>query len=193
MKQPKTGLGSSGIRDNHRRGSVGDFLRDKIKLGSHLSIVSAYFTIYAYEALRQHLDGIEHLRFLFGEPRFLQSLDPDKRDTKAFAIDADGLALQNRLQQKRIAKACADWIENKVDIRSIKQTNLLHGKMYHVGHDGTEDASRRAPQALHGAYAANQTQTPRTRRRAAPCHRQTTEAGRFPHRYCRQTGTVGPV
>jgi hypothetical protein len=37
----------SGIRDNHRRGAVGDFLKEKIKKGSELSIVSAYFTIYA--------------------------------------------------------------------------------------------------------------------------------------------------
>jgi hypothetical protein len=34
----------SGIRDNHKRGLVGDFLRKKIKPGSKLSFVSAYFT-----------------------------------------------------------------------------------------------------------------------------------------------------
>jgi hypothetical protein len=40
----------SGIRDNYSRGRVGDFLRKKIWAGSKLSIVSAYFTICAYEA-----------------------------------------------------------------------------------------------------------------------------------------------
>ena len=50
---------SSGIRDNHRRGAVGDFLRATIQPGSHLSVVSAYFTIYAYDALKAHLDAIE--------------------------------------------------------------------------------------------------------------------------------------
>ena len=55
---------NSGIRDNHSRGKVADFLRSKIKNGSRLSIVSAYFTIYAYEALKDQLDQIEHLAFL---------------------------------------------------------------------------------------------------------------------------------
>ncbi len=45
----------SGIRDNYRRGSVGDFLKEKIKNGSEISIVSAYFTIYAFEALKNQL------------------------------------------------------------------------------------------------------------------------------------------
>ena len=69
-------LPASGIRDNHRRDSVGNFLRDKIQSGSRLSIVSAYFTIYAFEALKAQLIGIEDLQFLFGEPRFVRSLDP---------------------------------------------------------------------------------------------------------------------
>jgi len=50
------------------------------------------------------------------------------------------LELANRLQQKRIARECADWIERKVAIRTIKQSNLLHGKMYHVATAGVEDA-----------------------------------------------------
>lgn len=48
-----------GIKDNHNRGRVVDFLADKISQSSRLSVVSAYFTIYAYEALSQQLDGIE--------------------------------------------------------------------------------------------------------------------------------------
>lgn len=130
----------SGIRDNHIRGSVGDFLRDKIQPGSTLSVISAYFTIYAFEALKAQLTDITGLRFLFGEPRFLKSLDPDRTDKKAFKIEDDGLQLANRLQQKRVAKKCAAWIADKVQIRSIKQANLLHGKMYHIAHNGTEDA-----------------------------------------------------
>jgi SNF2 family DNA or RNA helicase len=130
----------SGIRDNHTRGAVADFLREKIKSGSHLSIVSAYFTIYAYDALKDILDPIEHLDFLFGEPSFVNRLDPSKDQKKAFMIDANGLELVNKLQQKRVAKDCAEWIERKVDIKTIKQSNLLHGKMYHIATQGIEDA-----------------------------------------------------
>ncbi|MDD4017310.1 MAG: SNF2-related protein, partial [Kiritimatiellae bacterium] len=131
---------NSGIRDNHTRGAVADFLREKIKSGSHLSVVSAYFTIYAYDALKEVLNPIEHLDFLFGEPSFVNRLDPSKDQKKAFMIDANGLELVNKLQQKRVARECADWIERKVDIKTIKQSNLLHGKMYHVATQGVEDA-----------------------------------------------------
>jgi SNF2 family DNA or RNA helicase len=130
----------SGIRDNYQRGSVGDFLKEKIQDGSKMSIVSAYFTIYAYDALKENLNQIEHLNFLFGEPRFIKSLDPNKTDKKAYKIEDGGLQLKNRLEQRRVAKECADWIQRKVDIRSVRQSNLLHGKMYHVAHEGVEEA-----------------------------------------------------
>ena len=130
----------SGLRDNHTRGTVAEFLRAKSLTGSKLSVVSAYFTIYAYDALKEQLERIEHLDFLFGEPSFVNRLDPSKTEKKAFIIDADGLELSNKLQQKRVAKECADWIERKVDIKTIRQSNLLHGKMYHVATAGVEDA-----------------------------------------------------
>jgi SNF2 family DNA or RNA helicase len=130
----------SGIRDNHSRGSVGDFLIGKIKTGTKLSVVSAYFTIYAFEALKDQLTGIEHMNFLFGEPRFVRALDPERSDKKAFKIEDEGLRLSNRLEQKRIARECAEWIDTKVDIRSVKQANFLHGKMYHIA-DGTHESA----------------------------------------------------
>jgi len=140
VSQPTSSTLPSGIRDNLRRGSVGNFLKEKIQSGSKLSIVSAYFTIYAFETLKDHLLEIDSLNFLFGEPRFVRSLDPEKTDKKAFKIEDDGLKLANRHQQKRIAKECADWIRQKVQIKSIKQANLLHGKMYHIDTNGREKA-----------------------------------------------------
>ena len=131
---------SFGIRDNHSHGKVADFLKVKLAAGSQLSVVSAYFTIYAYEALSAELDGIGHLNFLFGEPRFIASLDPDKTDKKSFKIEDEGLELANRLQQKEIARRCAAWIRDKVDIRSVRQVNLLHGKLYHIDDGRREHA-----------------------------------------------------
>ena len=113
---------SSGIRDNHSRGSVGEFLREKIRDGSSLSVVSAYFTIYAFDALCSELETIAGMRFLFGEPRFIGSIDPDRTDKKAFKIEDEGLTLANRLQQKQVARDCAAWIEAKAKIRSVRQT-----------------------------------------------------------------------
>ncbi len=125
----------SGIRDNRERGTVGKFLRDKIQSGSKLSIVSAYFTIYAFEALKQELLSIGTLDFLFGEPRFIQSLGTEA-DKKAFKIEDCEIRLSSRLKQGLLARECEQWIREKVNIRSIKQANLLHGKMYHINNNG---------------------------------------------------------
>jgi len=131
---------TSGIRDNRSRGRVGDFLREQIKPDARLSIVSAYFTIYAYHELQSALDQIEHLRFLFGEPRFIRAVDPERGEAKAFTIQEDGLRLATLLSQRRVARECAEWIRRKVAIRSVKQAGLLHGKLYHIQNGGTEEA-----------------------------------------------------
>ena len=130
----------SGIWDNHERGSIGEFLKEKILQDSDLSFVSAYFTIYAYSALKEQLDKINHLRFLFGEPKFIQSLDPDKTEKKAFRIENDILSLENKLQQKRVARECAEWLKEKTEIRSIIKPGFLHGKMYHMDNRGVHEA-----------------------------------------------------
>jgi len=130
----------SGIRDNHTRGAVADFLRAKTADGAELSVVSAYFTIYAFDALKAHLARVGGLRFLFGEPRFVKELDPDRTDARAFHIQDDGICLANRLEQKRAARECADWLRDKVEIRSVVRSGFLHGKLYHISHDGAEDA-----------------------------------------------------
>ena len=122
----------SAIIDNQDR-LVGDFLRDRITHGSLLSVVSAYFTIYGYDALRDRLDQIDHLRFLYGDPRGLGTLDPEEAEDKAFRLTSEGgLELVQALRQKPLARACARWIERKVDVRTVQRSNFLHGKMYHV-------------------------------------------------------------
>ena len=128
------------IRDNHDRGTVGDFLKSNIENGSSLSVVSAYFTIHAFEALKAHLWEIDGLRFLFGEPDFIKNLDARNTDSKAFKIEDEGLQLDKPLQQRPIAQECADWIKDKVEIKSTRQSNLLHGKMYHIAKNGVENA-----------------------------------------------------
>ena len=129
------------IVDNRDR-RVGDVLRDEIAPASALSFVSAYFTIYAYEALRDVLEAAGRLRFLYGDPQGLGTVDPATSEAKAFGLTDDGgIALKQALAQKPLAKACAAWIERQVDIRTVDQANFLHGKLYHVAcSDGTSAA-----------------------------------------------------
>jgi hypothetical protein len=103
---------------------VADFLKAKIRDGSRLSVVSAYFTIYAYEALKDHLDRIEHLDFLFGEPRFISSLDPDKTEKKAFILDGQGLHLGGKYKYELKHLELAKWLKDLQ--RDKEQLSTLH-------------------------------------------------------------------
>ena len=123
---------TNAIVDNRNR-RVGEFLRDNAMPGTNLSFVSAYFTIYAYEALRDTLERAGPMRFLFGEPAATGKPSPNEDETKSFHLNEDGgIALNQVLAQKPLACACAAWIRKHVEIKTIKQANFLHGKLYHV-------------------------------------------------------------
>jgi SNF2 family DNA or RNA helicase len=122
----------SGIRDNHSRGTVGDFLRAELKAGADFDIVTAYFTVFAYDKLRAQLDNLGRIRLLFGEAAFIHNLDPEHKDGAAYVLRDDGLALASGLNQRHIAQACAAWIRDKVEVRSVTRTGFLHGKMSHI-------------------------------------------------------------
>ena len=50
------------------------------------------------------------------------------------------MKFDDRLKQNWIAKECAAWIREKVQIQSIQKSNLMHAKMYHIANNGVEDA-----------------------------------------------------
>ncbi len=124
----------STIRDNHAHGTVGDFLKHNITPDADLAIVSAYFTIYAYHQLKANLDAIRHLRFLFGEPTFIQGLNPDQVSPREYTIVDDALSVppDKRLSQSAVARECAAWLAAKAEIRSMVKPNFLHGKLYYI-------------------------------------------------------------
>jgi SNF2 family DNA or RNA helicase len=130
------------IRDNFKNGSVGNYLKENIETNSKLSFVTAYFTIYAYEKLKNELDSIGELRLLFGEPKFLKNVS-STTNPKSYIIEDEQLIIpvEKRLQQKVIAKQCCDWIKDKVQIKSLKEPYFIHGKLYHIKKtSGTKDA-----------------------------------------------------
>jgi superfamily II DNA or RNA helicase len=130
------------LRDNYSRGMAGDFLKEHIRHGCKLSFVSAYFTVHAYAALKDQLENAERLRFLFGEPASVTSLDKEKKQARHYTLGADNgaLTLGNQLTQKQVAHDCADWIRRKVEIRTIRRSNFLHGKLYLIENGETSHA-----------------------------------------------------
>ena len=84
--------------------------------------------------LMNELDSIEEVRFLFGDPASVEDLDPGSKEPKSFAVTEKGLTPTHTLQQKYLAKRCAKWVKQEfVYIRSVRQANFLHGKMYLIG------------------------------------------------------------
>lgn len=111
-------------------GRFGDDLKRELKDGSRLRIAAATFSLFAYEALREELQKIEELHFLFSEPSFLVGARAEKKQRRQFYIPQGQrgesslygtefeIRLRNRLTQKAIAKECAEWIRDRVSFRS---------------------------------------------------------------------------
>lgn len=107
--------------------SVVQYLHAKVKEGSSLSFVSAYFTMYAYEALRERLDCIEKLRLILGAPN-----QNTAQQHQAYQIDDHQIALTEAITQSKTAKECVQWLKDKVEVKSAAQSNLIHCKLYHI-------------------------------------------------------------
>ena len=57
---------------------LGDNLKQSIRPGSKLKIAASCFSIYAFEALKQALERIESLEFIFTSPTFVPGEVTDK-------------------------------------------------------------------------------------------------------------------
>ena len=111
--------------------TVADHLRQYLRNSEVFSLASAYFTIYGYKLLAEELDGVEGVRFLFGDPTSVEEVDPGSTEPKSFELTEKGLEPNHALQQKALAKQCADWVsKDSVAVRSVSRANFLHGKMY---------------------------------------------------------------
>ena len=123
------------IIDN-RDNKMSDYLAQSMVFADSLDVVSAYFTIYGYELLEDSLLAMNRIRFLYGDPTSVEDVDPGNKEAKAFDITETGLAPQHSLKQKALAHRCAKWISKEsVHVRSVSQSNFLHGKMYLTSSD----------------------------------------------------------
>ena len=116
--------------------TVRDDLQETIKKGSKVSIAAACFSIYAYQELKKQLESAEEVRFIFTSPTFVQEKTPkEKREFYIPRIERERslygsafeVKLRNELNQKAIAKECADWIRRKVAFRSNVSQEAMQG------------------------------------------------------------------
>ncbi len=116
-----------------------DDLRAKLSEGTAVSVAAASFSIYAYEVLKEELEKVDELRFIFTSPTFVK--DRSKKEKREFFIPKLNrernlygsdfeVKLRNRLEQKAIAKECADWIRRKVKFKSNASQEPMGGFLH---------------------------------------------------------------
>ena len=112
-----------------------DDLKQVLSSGnSQISIAAASFSIYAYEALKEELEKVDSVNFIFTSPTFnTDKTEKQKREfyipklnreRSLFGSDFE-IRLRNQLTQRAIARECADWIRRKAQFK----TNITHGSM----------------------------------------------------------------
>ena len=101
---------------------------------SQIYIAAASFSIYAYEALKEELEKVDCVNFIFTSPTFYTDKSEKQkrefyipklnRERSLFGSDFE-IRLRNQLTQRAIARECADWIRRKARFK----TNITHGSM----------------------------------------------------------------
>ncbi len=111
--------------------TLANILLDEIKSGAKISIASAYFSLYAYDALKEVLDEVDNFRFVFTEPTFIKQEAELKRQYKwrkktketsypKFDSNEYEIQLSNQMTSQAIAQNVVDWINENAQFKSIK-------------------------------------------------------------------------
>ena len=149
------------ILDNTEGKRLVDALRANLDDEAKLSIISAHFSLFAFGELREELERLDSVRFLFSEPTFIQDMgrvvgapefDIARRAQgereKALADSSLELTLRNKLNQRALARACASWLREKVTFRSVQREHMLQLTPSYIVED-----SAKSPHLLTGQGA----------------------------------------
>ena len=120
-------------------------LEESIKKGSKLSVISAFFSMYAYDALKKDLDKIDNMRFIYTKPSFIRD---NKKEAREYYIDNNSIfgneyeiKLKNEMTQESISRDFSNWIKDKVDIKSYKEANEAPWRMICVDNNDNSSLS----------------------------------------------------
>ena len=113
-----------------------DDIDETITKGSKLRIAAACFSFYAYAELKESLEKVDELQFIFTSPTFTTDIAPKAkrefyipkmaREKSLYGTEFE-VKLRNEMSQKAIAKECADWIRRKATFKSNVTNQLMAG------------------------------------------------------------------
>ncbi|AXF19077.1 helicase [Burkholderia pyrrocinia] len=125
------------IIDNINR-LLGDDLKLALQPGARLKVAASCFSMYAYEVLKEELEQIDELRFIFTSPTFVadEVTDEIRKERREFHIPKHDrerslygsefeIQLRNKLTQRAVAKECADWLRRKATFKSNRSKALM--------------------------------------------------------------------
>ncbi len=123
--------------DNRTR-ILKDELVNTVQVGDRVCVAAAVFSMYAYQELKEQLEGLDEFRFIYTSQAFTQQRPA--REKREFYIPRlsreQGLCgtdfeirLRNELTQKAVASECADWIRRKAAFKSCEGEGGLSSKL----------------------------------------------------------------
>ncbi|MBD5371247.1 MAG: DEAD/DEAH box helicase family protein [Bacteroides sp.] len=104
-----------------------DDMMATLRSGSKVAIAASSFSIYAFQELKEQLEDISELRFIFTSPSFItEKADKQKREFYIPRLNRERnlygsefeIKLRNELSLKAVAKECAEWIRKKACFKS---------------------------------------------------------------------------
>ena len=105
-----------------------DILSEDIQDGSRLKIMTSYFTLFAYNEIKEQLSKVENIDLI---------INPNRYDSKGKCfetVEENGLKIN--LDYVGIARDFATWIEKKTNIKKVK-SKKIDGKMLSIAHNGS--------------------------------------------------------
>ncbi len=133
---------------NNKTDKVGDDLKKTIVKGSKIDVAASIFSIYGFNSLKNELRKIDHLRFIFTDPTFIE-IDKNNREQRMFELVANKrkkaisgtdfeINLKNELKGRNIAKECRKWIEKKVTFKTNTSHRYIQPQLIIKGNDPNE-------------------------------------------------------
>ncbi|QEP41758.1 hypothetical protein D5085_00520 [Ectothiorhodospiraceae bacterium BW-2] len=113
--------------DNRKTGKVGDEIKQHLQTDTRLSVISALFSLYGYQTLKQQLEQCAAVKLLLPQTSSdtlfpLQNLTGDRYE----------LHRRNQLIQAAIARQCADWLQNSAEVRQIRKEAGVSQNLFHL-------------------------------------------------------------
>jgi superfamily II DNA or RNA helicase len=114
---------------------VKDDLVARVASGDRIAIAASFFSLYAYQELKEQLESLKDFRFIYTAPTFLTEKTRKEarefyiprlnRERSLYGTDFE-VKLRNELSQKAIAAECAKWIREKAAFKSFRQDDAMN-------------------------------------------------------------------